>query len=165
LHRQAGDIDVLVNSVGVNLKGRRLDQLDAEGWRSVVDGNLTSAFHLTQAVLPGFRERRAGLLIHISSVSALVADLSGAAYQASKAGLEALARATALEARGEGIRVTTISPGLIDTDFMRYRPVAPSPAELANALQPEDVAEMCVAVMRLPARATVTEVVMRPTSP
>jgi NADP-dependent 3-hydroxy acid dehydrogenase YdfG len=163
LHREAGGIDVLVNSVGVNLKGRRLDQLDAEGWRAVVDGNLTSAFHLTQAVLPGFRERRGGLLIHISSVSAFAADLSGAAYQASKAGLEALARATALEARGDGIRVTTISPGLIDTAFMRHRPVAPSPEELANALQPEDVAEMCVAVMRLPARATVTEVVMRPT--
>ncbi|WP_431245598.1 SDR family oxidoreductase [Leifsonia xyli] len=164
LRRDAGGIDVVVNAVGVNLKARRLDELDEAGWRSVLDSNLTAAFLLTRAVLPGFRARGSGLLIHISSVAALVPDMSGAAYQASKAGLAALARATALEAGEDGVRVTTISPGLIDTGFIRHRPTPPSPAELAGALRPEDVADMCLAVIRLPARATVSEVVMRPTA-
>jgi NADP-dependent 3-hydroxy acid dehydrogenase YdfG len=164
LRRTAGGIDAVVNAVGVNLKNRRLDELDEAGWRSVVDGNLTSAFLLTRAVLPVFRAAGGGLLIHISSVAALGADGSGAAYQASKAGLAALARATALEARGDGVRVTTISPGLIDTAFVRHRPQAPSPDELAGALHPEDIADICLAVIRLPARATVSEIVIRPTA-
>lgn len=164
LRREAGAIDVVVNAVGTNLKARRLDELDEAGWRSVLDGNLTSAFHLTQAVLPVLRAQGGGLLIHISSVAAFAADSSGAAYQAGKAGLAALARATALEAGGDGVRVTTISPGLIDTEFVRHRAKAPSPEELARALHPEDVADVCLAVMRLPARATVSDVVLRPTA-
>jgi NADP-dependent 3-hydroxy acid dehydrogenase YdfG len=164
LRRDGGGIDVVVNAVGVNLKARRLDELDEAGWRSVLDSNLTAAFFLTRAVLAGFRADGGGLLIHISSVAALAPDMSGAAYQASKAGLAALARATALEAGGDGVRVTTISPGLIDTDFVRYRPTAPTPEELAGALRPEDVADICLAVIRLPARATVSEVVLRPTA-
>ncbi|MGD8165970.1 SDR family oxidoreductase [Herbiconiux sp. P16] len=163
LRRDGGGIDVVVNAVGVNLKARRLDELDEAGWRSVLDSNLTAAFFLTRAALAGFRSDGGGLLIHISSVAALVPDMSGAAYQASKAGLAALARATALETGGEAVRVTTISPGLIDTAFVRHRPTAPTPDELAGALRPEDVADMCLAVIRMPARATVSEVVMRPT--
>lgn len=163
LRRDAGGIDVVVNAVGVNLKARRLDELNEAGWRSVLDSNLTAAFFLTRAALLCFRADGGGLLIHISSVAALVPDMSGAAYQASKAGLAALARTTALEAGGDAVRVTTISPGLIDTGFVRHRPTAPTPEELAGALRPEDVADMCLAVMRMPARATVSEVVMRPT--
>ncbi|NNC12868.1 SDR family oxidoreductase [Planctomonas sp. JC2975] len=162
LEAKADGIDVLVNAVGINLKARRLAELDEAGWRTVLDSNLTSAFHLTQAVLPHFRAQGDGLLIHISSVSALVPDFSGVAYQASKAGLDALARATALETGGDGVRVTTISPGLINTPFMRHRPSAPSPQELAKALQPEDVADVCLAIIRLPARTNVSEIVMRP---
>ncbi|MBN9190594.1 MAG: SDR family oxidoreductase [Microbacterium sp.] len=164
LRRDAGGIDVVVNAVGLNLKARRLDEVDEAGWRSLLDTNLTAAFLLTRAVLPGFRAGGGGLLIHISSVAALVPDMSGSAYQASKAGLAALARATALETGSDGVRVTTISPGLIDTGFIRHRPTPPSPEELAGALRPEDVADMCLAVIRLPVRATVSEVVMRPTA-
>jgi len=166
LRRAAAGIDVVVNAVGVNLKARRLDELDEAGWRSVLDSNLTAAFFLTRAALAGFRSDGGGgggLIIHISSVAALVPDMSGAAYQASKAGLAALARATALEAGGDAVRVTTISPGLIDTGFVRHRPTAPTPEELAGALRPEDIADMCLAVIRMPARATVSEVVMRRT--
>jgi NAD(P)-dependent dehydrogenase (short-subunit alcohol dehydrogenase family) len=162
--REAGGIDVVVNTVGINLRRRRLEELDEAGWRAVLDGNLTSAFLLTRAVLPSFRAHGGGLLIHISSVAASVADLSGAAYQASKAGLAALARATALETGSDGVRVTTISPGLIDTPFVRHRPKAPTREELAGALRPEDIADVCLAVIRLPARATVSEIVMRPTA-
>ena len=164
LRNAAGGIDVVVNAVGINLKARRLSELDEAGWRSVLDSNLTSAFLLTRAVLPAFRSEGGGLIVHISSVAASVADGSGAAYQASKAGLAALARATTVEAGGDGVRVTTISPGLIDTAFVRHRPTAPSPEELAGALRPEDVADICLAVIRLPARATVSEVVMRPSA-
>jgi NADP-dependent 3-hydroxy acid dehydrogenase YdfG len=164
LRHEARGIDVVVNAVGINIKARRLEELDEADWRSVLDNNLTSAFHLTRAVLPGFRADGGGLFIHISSVAALVPDLSGAAYQASKAGLAALARATSLEAAGDGVRVTTISPGLIDTPFVRHRRTAPSREELASALRPEDVADVCLAIIRLPARATVSDVVMRPTT-
>jgi NADP-dependent 3-hydroxy acid dehydrogenase YdfG len=162
LRTAAGGLDTLVNAVGVNVRNRRLADLDEATWRSVLDANLTSAFLLTQAVLPGLRAQADGLIVHIASTGAKAADLSGAAYQASKAGLAALARATAIEAGGDGVRVSTIYPGLIDTDFVRFRPVPPSPDELERALAAEDVAAMCLAIIGLPPRAQVSEVVMTP---
>jgi NADP-dependent 3-hydroxy acid dehydrogenase YdfG len=157
-----GRLDVLVNSVGTNIRERSLDRLTMEGWSHLIETNLTAAFILTHAVLPVFRRQRDGLLIHISSVSAKGPDRSGVAYQASKAGVMALAHGTMEEERENGIRVTVIFPGLTDTPLVQRRPVPPSPDVLALALKPEDVAEACLMVMRLPARVHVPELVIRP---
>lgn len=160
-----GGVDALVNTVGINIRARRLDQLDEQAWRTVIDVNLTAAFVLTKAVLPVFQRQQDGHIVHIASTAARTADLSGAAYQASKAGLGALARATMLESSGDGVRVSTVYPGLIATDFVRHRPQPPAPGELDRALQPDDVAAVCMTILSLPPRAVVSEVVMTPAAP
>jgi NADP-dependent 3-hydroxy acid dehydrogenase YdfG len=157
-----GRIDVLVNSVGVNIPKRTIAELNAESWAMMMDTNLTSAFHITQAIVPVFRRQKEGLLIHISSSAARKPDRSGIAYQAGKAGVAALAHGTMEEERENGIRVSVIYPGMTDTPLVYKRPVLPTPEMLAKALQPEDVAAACLFVMSMPPRAHVPELVVYP---
>ena len=160
-----GRVDALVNCVGVNIPRRRVDELTGESWRSMIDGNLTAAFNLTQAILPVFRAQHDGLIVHIASSSARTADRSGVAYQAAKAGVAALAHGTMVEERANGVRTTVIYPGLTDTDFILQRPVPPSRAELDRAIQPQDVAAACLFVVQLPARAHVPDLLLYPADP
>lgn len=160
--RHFGRIDVLVNSVGLNVPDRALTALSPERWRQLLRVNLDSAYHLTQAVLPVFRRQARGLLLHISSSGAKRADASGAGYQAAKAGVAALAHATMHEERGNGVRVSVIYPGMTSTPLVYQRPTAPTEDELSRALQPDDVANMCLAVMMLPGHAYVPELQILP---
>ena len=160
-----GRIDALVNCVGVNIPRRRIDELTDASWRLMIDGNLTAAFNLTQAILPVFRSQRDGLLVHIASSSARRADQSGVAYQAAKAGVVALAHGTMEEERANGIRTTVIYPGLTDTDFILQRPVPPTREALDRAIRPEDVAAACLFVVQLPARAHVPDLLLYPSDP
>lgn len=157
-----GRIDALVNAVGTNLRQRSLSQLTAESWAMMLRTNLTAAFNLTQAVVPPMRRQGDGLIVHIASVAARKPDMSGVSYQATKAGVAALAHATMEEERQNGIRVTALLPGLTDTPLVLQRPTPPDPAVLARALKPEDVAETCLFLLRLPARAHVAELVLVP---
>ena len=103
-----------------------------------------------------------GLIFHIASVAARKPDMSGVSYQATKAGVAALAYATMEEERANGIRVTALLPGLTDTPLVLQRPTPTDPAMLAKALKPEDIAETCLFLLRLPARAHVAELVLVP---
>ena len=162
--RQFERIDVAVNSVGTNIPERALVDLRPAGWRELVAVNLDAAYLLTQAVLPTFRRQRDGLLIHISSAAAKRPDRSGVGYQATKAGVAALAHAVMEEERANGVRTTVVFPGFTDTPMVERRPVPPTDQELAMALRPEDVAQMCLAVMALPARAHVPELLLYPST-
>ncbi len=157
-----GRIDVLINCVGINIPRRTIAELTDESWSMMMEINLRSAFHLTQAVIPVFRRQQEGLLIHIASSAARKPDRSGIAYQAGKAGVAALAHAAMEEERENGIRVSVIYPGMTDTPLVYKRPVPPTPEMLAKALQPEDVATACLFVMSLPSRAHVPELVLYP---
>lgn len=157
-----GRIDILVHAAGINMRKRALDELTPESWSSIVDVNLTGAFHLTRTVVPTFRRQGGGLLIYIASACVKKPDRSGVAYQASKAGLLGLAHGTLEEERANGIRTTIIFPGLTDTPFVLHRPVPTPPEVLARALQPEDIAAACLFVMHLPPRAHVPELLLYP---
>ena len=115
------------------------------------------AYYATHAVLPAMRERRAGHLIYIASVSALAADPSGAAYQAAKRGLLGFAHAVRFEEKENGIRTSVVCPGLVETEILVKRPVQPTRELLDKALQPIYVAEAVLAVAKMPPQATVTE--------
>ena len=104
----------------------------------------------------------AGHLIYISSISGVQADVSGAAYQASKRGVVGLAHAIRMEEKQNGIRTCVICPGLVNTELLDKRPVKPSPEELAKALQAEDVAETILHVAKLPTRASIPELILLP---
>jgi NAD(P)-dependent dehydrogenase (short-subunit alcohol dehydrogenase family) len=157
-----GRVDVLVNCAGVNTRDRQLALLDQPGWDRIIGINLTGAFHCMQAVLPRMREQKGGLIIHISSISALWGDFSGPAYQASKHGLVGLANATMMEERLNGIRVTVIYPGLCDTPILKNRAVPPTQEQRALMMQPEDIAQACVFAASLPPRTYVSDLVLMP---
>ncbi|MBX3013777.1 MAG: SDR family oxidoreductase [Caldilineaceae bacterium] len=157
-----GRIDILINSIGANIPRRTIAELTDESWQMMMETNLTAAFHLTQAIMPLFRQQQNGLLIHITSGAAKRADRSGIAYQATKAGVSALAHGAMEEEKENGVRVTVIYPGLTETPLVYKRPTPPTPELLAKALQPEDVAAACMFVMGLPERAYVPELVIYP---
>lgn len=158
-----GKVDFMVYASGTNVVNRALTRLDVATWDKVVNVNLNGAYYATQAVLPGMREARSGYLIYVSSISGLVPDVSGAAYQAAKRGVLGLAHAVRVEEKENGIRTCVICPGLVDTEILENRPVKPSEETMRHALQAEDIAEAILAVAKLPERAVVPEMQVLPT--
>jgi NADP-dependent 3-hydroxy acid dehydrogenase YdfG len=160
---QFGKIEILVFATGTNIRDRAMDRLTPQLWNSVVEVNLNGAFYATHAVLPSMCSAGAGHLIYISSVSGVITDVSGAAYQASKRGLLGMAHAIRMEEKQNNIRTSVICPGLVDTELLEQRPVKPTAEVLAKALQPEDVAETILHVAKLPPRAAIPELHLMPT--
>lgn len=159
-----GNIDILVYASGTNTPERSMERLSPGIWDSLVDANLNGAFYATHVVLPAMRTAHSGLLIYISSMGGVMPDLSGAAYQASKRGVLGLAHAVRMEEKLNGIRTSVVCPGLVNTELVEQRPVKVSPEVLAQALQPEDVAETILYIAKLPARAAIPELHMVPAS-
>jgi NADP-dependent 3-hydroxy acid dehydrogenase YdfG len=158
-----GQIDVLIYAAGTNTPDRAMTRLTPQIWTALLDVNLNGAYYITHAVLPHMRERKAGHLIYISSISGLLADVSGAAYQASKRGLVGFAHAIRVEEKENGIRTSVICPGLVDTELLEKRPVRPSAETLTKALKPIDVAELALAIAKMPAHVVIPEVQILPT--
>jgi len=158
-----GPIDILVYNSGTNIKDRALTRLTPALWDHMVTVNLNGAYYASQAALPGMRQRGSGHLIYVASISGLVPDISGAAYQAAKRGIIGMAHAIRVEEKENGIRTCAICPGLVDTEILENRPVKPSAETLAKALQPGDVAEAILAVAKLPPHVTVPEMQIMPT--
>ena len=158
-----GEIDILVYSTGTNIKDRALSRLTPALWDMMISVNLNGAYYATQAALPAMRQRGAGHLIYVASISAMVPDVSGAAYQAAKRGVLAMAHAVRVEEKENGIRTCVICPGLVDTELLENRLVKPSAEILAKALKPGDVAEAILAVAKMPAHVVVPEMQLLPT--
>jgi NADP-dependent 3-hydroxy acid dehydrogenase YdfG len=157
-----GRINIAVYACGTNAPDRAMKVMPPATWNYILETNLTGAFYLSHAVLPSMRNAGAGHIIYVSSTAGAIADLSGAAYQASKRGLLGLAHAIRLEERTAGIRTCCIMPGLTNTELVEKRPEKLSADVLEKALQPEDVAETILHVMGMPPRVTVPEVLMIP---
>lgn len=154
-------LDILVCAAGDNVQKRRLEEITPEVWNHLIAVNLSGAFYFINAGLGKLREAR-GNVVLISSVSGSWPDFSGPAYQAGKAGINALAAAAGFEEHLNGVRFSVIKPGLVDTPLLLKRP-APPPAEVAAAmLRPEDVAEACLLLLKLPRRAHIPELTIVP---
>jgi NADP-dependent 3-hydroxy acid dehydrogenase YdfG len=160
---QFGQIDILIYASGTNTPDRTLKRLRPELWHELISVNLNGAYFATRAVLPQMRAAGAGHLIYISSISGIVPDVSGAAYQAAKRGIVGFAHAVRVEEKENGIRTCAVCPGLVETEILEKRPVKPSPETLAKALQPEDVADVVVAIAKLDPRTTISEIQVMPT--
>jgi NADP-dependent 3-hydroxy acid dehydrogenase YdfG len=160
-----GQIDILLNSAGINIVKRQMSTIDPADWDKLMQVNATAAFNTMHAVLPQMRERQDGLIINISSVAGLRASmLGGVAYSASKFAMTALGTCVGLEERNNGIRVTNVYPGEVETPILDARPVPVSAEHRARILQPEDIAAMVVAIAQLPPRAHVPDIVVKPTT-
>jgi NADP-dependent 3-hydroxy acid dehydrogenase YdfG len=161
--KELGGVDVLVNNAGVNIKQRLVSQLTPESWRHLVAGNLDGAFHCILAVLPGMRERKSGLIVNVNSISGKRASpLGGTGYIAAKFGLRGLAMGVAAEEMANGIRVSSIYPGEVNTPILEDRPEPVSEERKRAMLQPEDVAAAVVFIATLPEHVSIPELIITP---
>ena len=146
-----GRIDVLVNNAGITQPVKTLD-ITAADYDRILDVNLRGTLYMSQAVLPTMRQQQSGSIICISSVSAQRGGgiLGGPHYSAAKAGVLGLARAMAREFGPDGIRVNSITPGLIGTDIIKGKLTEDKKAEIADTIplgrlgRAEDIGGACV---------------------
>ncbi len=164
LSNDFGPIDILVNNAGINIKNRSIAEMNPTDWDRVLQINATGCFNCTWVVLPQMRQRKDGLIINISSIAGKRASLlGGVAYCASKFAMTALGKSVSLEDGKNGVRVTNIYPGEVDTPILNERPEPVGERHRSSILQPEDVAASVLMVACLPARAHVAELVIKPT--
>jgi NADP-dependent 3-hydroxy acid dehydrogenase YdfG len=159
-----GRVDVLVNNAGLNISQRRLTELEPASWDQVIRVNLTGAYNLVSAVLPAMRRQGGGLIINVSSMAGKAASgLAGTAYTAAKHGMNGLNAGINAEEWRYGIRATTICPGEVNTEILDKRPIPVEPEERERLIAPEDLAEAMRFLAALPARTTVSEMLVLPT--
>jgi len=155
-----GGIDVLVNNAGVGLF-KLLEQMTLEEWNSIIETNVTGVFLCCRAAIPRLRARGGGYIINISSLAGTNAFPQATAYNASKFGLNGMSEALMQEVRHDGIRVSYVMPGSVNTYFN-----AGTPDEArAWQLQPEDVARVVVGLLDHDPRSLPSRVEIRPSMP
>lgn len=149
-------VDTLVCAAGFNVPRRRVAELTVEAWDELVAVNLSGAFYALRAFLDQLRERN-GDIVFISSVTASWPDHAGAAYGATKSGLLGLARGAGIDEHGNGVRVTSVLPGIVNTAILDRRPIPPTQELRRWMVQPEDIAQACLTAVTLPARTNIAE--------
>jgi NAD(P)-dependent dehydrogenase (short-subunit alcohol dehydrogenase family) len=164
VQKRHGRIDILVASAGLNLPKRNFRDVTLEGWDEIVAVNLSGVFYCAQAVLPGMRTRKDGLIINVSSwAGRYPSALTGPGYNASKRAVLALTEQINIEECAHGIRATALLPGEAATPILEKRPVPPPPEVRARMLQAEDLGRAIAFVAALPPRACVNELIISPT--
>lgn len=162
IENDLGPIDVLVNNAGV-LIGKPFLQTSIEDWDRTFAVNVRGVFLATRAVLPGMVSRGRGDIVNIASLAGKNGVANAAAYSASKHAVIGFSRSLLPEVRGAGVRVITVCPGSVDTPMMRNQEVFNPDFE--RILTAEDVAATVVDALRLPRRALISEIEVRPASP
>jgi len=159
-----GGLDVLVNNAGIG-RFTPVADMSIEAWREVIDTNLSGVFYCTHAALPELRRRGGGYIVNISSLAGKNAFTGGAAYCASKAGLNAFSEALMQEVRYDNIRVSYVMPGSVATGFSHPGGSGASNASDDWKLTPEDVARVVVDLISHEARSLASRVELRPSRP
>lgn len=155
-----GGLDILINNAGIGIF-KPTAELTIEDWRQTLDVNLSGTFYCSREALTRMRGNGGGYIVNLSSLAGKNPFAGGAAYNASKFGINGFSEAMMLDHRQEDIRVTYIMPGSVDTDF--------SPRSAGKGadwkIAPQDVADMVLAVLKMPARTLVSRVEIRPAKP
>jgi 3-oxoacyl-[acyl-carrier protein] reductase len=153
-----GRVDVLVNNAGIGGFGGPLHQLPLDAWDQILNTNLRGVYYCIRAFAPAMIRARAGHIINISSIAGKNALPNGAAYAASKWGLNGLSYSVAEELRAHNIRVSVICPGSTNTELSPHAGKDP-----AKMLQPEDVAHAVAMLVTQSPQSFVSEIILRPT--
>jgi len=160
--REFGGLDILVNNAGEGVF-RKVGEMTPEEWHRNIDLNLNGAFYCAREALARFAKRGGGFIVNISSLAGKNPFSGGAAYNASKFGLNGFTEALMLDHRYDNVRVSSIMPGSVDTEF--GGDAAKRSSDAGWMIAPEDVAEVVTLVLRIPTRTMVSRVEMRPSKP
>jgi len=162
-------VDILVNNAGLGRGMDKLYQGDPAEWDEVLDTNVKGLLYVTRCLVPGMVERGRGHVVNLGSVAGREVYPGGNVYCASKFAVKALTRALKMDLLGTPVRVTTVDPGMVETEFsvVRFRGDRERAAKVyenLEALQPEDIADAVLWAVTRPARVDVTEIVVMPTA-
>jgi 3-oxoacyl-[acyl-carrier protein] reductase len=158
IENSLGRVDILVNNAGIGGFGGPLHQLAPDAWDEILNTNLRGVYYMTRAFAPMMIRARAGHIINISSLAGKNALPNGAAYAASKWGLNGLSYSMAEELRGHNIRVAVICPGSTNTDLSPH-----AGKDHSKMLQPDDVAHAVGMLVTQSPQSFVSEILLRPT--
>lgn len=156
--RTFGRVDILVNNAGVGGFGGPLHNLPPESWDQILSTNLRGVFYCIRAFAPMMIRARSGHIINISSIAGKNALPNGAAYAASKWGLNGLSYSVADELRIHNIRVSVVCPGSVDTELSPH-----AGKDKSKMLQPEDVGHAVAMLVTQAPQSFASEIVLRPT--
>ncbi|SEI57677.1 NADP-dependent 3-hydroxy acid dehydrogenase YdfG [Dyadobacter koreensis] len=154
-----GQLDYVVANAGVG-HFASIYELTPEQWQETIDINLTGVFYSAKASLDALKETK-GYFINISSLAGTNFFPDGTAYNASKFGLVGFSQAMMMDVRKDGIKVTTIMPGSVATEFANHQPSEKD----AWKIQPEDIGQMVSDLIKMPARTLPSKVEVRPAVP
>ena len=159
------DIDILVNNAGLSRGLDKVYEQDPEDWQEMIDTNVLGLLHVTRAIVPRMVERSVGHVINLGSTAGHMTYANGTVYCASKAAEMAITEGLKLDLMGTPVRVTTVDPGMVETDFskVRFRGDEEKAAKVyANItpLQPSDVADAIVWVASRPAHVNVHSILI-----
>lgn len=158
MHQTFGRLDILVNNAGIGAFAGPLHSMPLADWDAVLNTNLRGVFYMIRALAPLMISSGGGDIINISSIAGKNALPNGAAYAASKWGLNGLSYSVAEELRAHKIRVSVICPGSTNTELSPHEGKDPN-----KMLQPEDVAHVVEMLVTQESRSFASEVVLRPT--
>ncbi len=159
------EIEVLVNNAGLSRGFTKLYMDDPQNWEEMIDTNVKGLLYVTRAVVPGMVERGAGHVVNLGSTAGRMTYPNGAVYCATKSAELAISRGLKQDLLGTPVRVTTVDPGMVETEFsvVRFRGDEERAAKVyegVTPLQPEDVADAILWAATRPAHVNIHEVVM-----
>ena len=162
-------IDVLVNNAGLSRGLTKLYEDDIENWEEMIDTNVKGLLYVTRAVVPGMVQRNHGHVINLGSIAGHMAYANGGVYCATKAAERFISDGLRIDVNGTEVRVTSIDPGMVETDFskVRFRGDAERAAKTyqnVDPLQAEDIADAIVWAATRPAHVSIQSVVLTPTA-
>ena len=156
-----GKVNHLINNAGTRVFKRIIDA-NLEDFKKQMNPNVFGVFNFSKAVLPAMIKQNSGSIINIASLASKNSFVTGAMYSATKHAVLGFTKSLMLEVREYNIRVASICPGSVDTEFFNGTSMKPNKDKI---LKPEDIADTVLAILKLPARALISEVDIRPTNP
>ncbi|MGA7158742.1 MAG: SDR family NAD(P)-dependent oxidoreductase [Acidobacteriaceae bacterium] len=162
-------VDVLVNNAGLSRGLTKLYQDEIENWEEMIDTNVKGLLYVTRVVVPGMVERNDGHVISLGSIAGHMAYANGGVYCATKAAERFISDGLRIDLNGTAVRVTSVDPGMVETDFSRIRfrgdeERAAKTYQNVDPLQPEDVADVIVWAATRPPHVSIQTVVLTPTA-